>query len=137
MEDVLNKVMEQMNSVAKTKTVIGDPFKLGEFTCVPVIKIGVGFGSGGGGSEAESKGKKVEELFEEQIEGTEKVLLLDALEDGKFKFTKIGKHTQTKRGDIMMLMDGARSSYVFYSENGMCFRFLFRKLFILSAVSLL
>ncbi len=59
MEDVLNKVMEQMNSVAKTKTVIGDPFKLGEFTCVPVIKIGVGFGSGGGGSEAESKGKKV------------------------------------------------------------------------------
>lgn len=64
------------------------------------------------------KGKKVEELFDEQIEGTEKVLLLDALEDGKFKFTKIGKHTQTKRGDIMMLMDGARSSYVFYSENG-------------------
>ncbi len=59
MEDVLNKVMEQLNSVAKTKTVIGDPFKLGEFTCVPVIKIGVGFGSGGGGSEAESKGKKV------------------------------------------------------------------------------
>ncbi len=59
MEDVLNKVMEQLNSVAKTKTVIGDPFKLGEFTCVPVIKIGVGFGSGGGGSEADSKGKKV------------------------------------------------------------------------------
>ena len=59
MEDVLNKVMEQMNSVAKTKTVIGDPFILGEFTCVPVIKIGVGFGSGGGGSEADSKGKKV------------------------------------------------------------------------------
>jgi uncharacterized spore protein YtfJ len=59
MEDVLNKVMEQMNSVAKTKTVIGDPFILGEFTCVPVIKIGVGFGSGGGGSEVDSKGKKV------------------------------------------------------------------------------
>ena len=60
MEEVLNKVMEQMNSVAKTKTVIGDPFKLGEFTCVPVIKIGVGFGSGGGGSaEADEKGKKV------------------------------------------------------------------------------
>lgn len=64
------------------------------------------------------KGKKVDELFDEQIEGTAKVLLLNALEDGKFKFTKIGKHTKTKRGDIMMLMDGARSSYVFYSENG-------------------
>lgn len=64
------------------------------------------------------KGKKVGELFDEKIEGSEKVLLLDALEDGKFKFTKIGNHTQTKRGDIMMLMDGARSSHVFYSENG-------------------
>ncbi len=59
MEDVLNKVMEQMDSVAKTKTVIGDPFQLGEFTCVPVIKIGVGFGSAGGGSsKADEKGKK-------------------------------------------------------------------------------
>lgn len=64
------------------------------------------------------KGKKVGELLDEQSEGTAKVLLLSALENGEFKFTKVGRHIQTKRGDIMMLMDGARSSFVFYSENG-------------------
>ena len=51
LEEMLNKVLEQLKSVAKTETVMGEPFKLGEFTCVPVIKIGMGFGSGGGGGE--------------------------------------------------------------------------------------
>lgn len=58
LEDTLNKVLEQLNSAAKTETVVGEPFKLGEFTCVPVIKIGMGFGSGGGGEEQEKGGKK-------------------------------------------------------------------------------
>ena len=44
--------------MAKTKTVIGEPFQLGEFTCVPVIKVGMGFGSGGGGGQQENKGGK-------------------------------------------------------------------------------
>jgi uncharacterized spore protein YtfJ len=56
LEDMLNKVLEQLNSVARTETVIGETFKLGEFTCVPVIKVGMGFGSGGGGSERDNKG---------------------------------------------------------------------------------
>jgi uncharacterized spore protein YtfJ len=55
---MLNKVLDQLNSMAKTETVIGEPFKLGEFTCVPVIKIGMGFGSGGGGGEEDKKGNK-------------------------------------------------------------------------------
>ena len=53
LEEMLSKVLEQLNSTAKTETVIGEPFKLGEFTCVPVIKIGMGFGSGGGGEQKE------------------------------------------------------------------------------------
>ena len=64
------------------------------------------------------KGKKVEELYESKEDGTEKVLLLDSLESGKFNFTKIGKHELVKRGDILMLMDGARSSYVFQADSG-------------------
>jgi len=64
------------------------------------------------------KGKKVGEVYQNQLDGTKKVLLLDALENGNFSYTKIGMHIQTKRDDIMMLMDGARSSHVFYSENG-------------------
>lgn len=58
LEDTLNKVLEQLNSAAKTETVVGEPFKLGEFTCVPVIKIGMGFGSGGGGEEKDKGGTK-------------------------------------------------------------------------------
>ena len=58
LEDMLNKVLEQLDSVAKTKTVIGEPFQLGDFTCVPVIKIGMGFGSGGGGGQQDNKGGK-------------------------------------------------------------------------------
>ncbi|MCD4698684.1 MAG: hypothetical protein K8S16_20835 [Bacteroidales bacterium] len=55
LEEMLNRVLDQLNSVSKTETVMGEPFKLGEFTCVPVVKIGIGFGSGGGGSEVSSK----------------------------------------------------------------------------------
>lgn len=55
LEDMLNKVIDQLQSVAKTETVIGKSFKLGDFECVPVVKIGMGFGSGGGGGEDDKK----------------------------------------------------------------------------------
>lgn len=59
LEEMLNKVLEQLKNVAKTETVIGEPFMLGEFTCVPVVKIGMGFGSGAaGGAETDKKGGK-------------------------------------------------------------------------------
>jgi uncharacterized spore protein YtfJ len=50
-EDVLSKVTDFIKSEAKTETVMGKEFKLGEFTCVPVIRIGMGFGYGGGEGE--------------------------------------------------------------------------------------
>jgi uncharacterized spore protein YtfJ len=56
MEMQFNELLEQITTFiqneANTKTVIGDSFKLGEFECVPVIRIGMGFGSGGGGGNA-------------------------------------------------------------------------------------
>lgn len=58
LEDMLNKVLEHLDSVARTNTVIGEPFQLGEFTCVPVVKVGMGFGSGGGGGQEADKGGK-------------------------------------------------------------------------------
>lgn len=51
-EDLLGKITEFIKSEAKTETVIGEAFKLGEFECVPVIRLGLGFGSGGGGGNA-------------------------------------------------------------------------------------
>lgn len=47
-DDVLTRVTDFLRSEAKTETVIGKEFKLGEFTCVPVIRLGMGFGYGGG-----------------------------------------------------------------------------------------
>ena len=55
-EELLTQITDFLKSEAKTETVVGEQFKLGEFLCVPVIKTGMGFGSGGGeGTEAKTK----------------------------------------------------------------------------------
>jgi uncharacterized spore protein YtfJ len=57
-EELLGKVTDFIKSEAKTETVVGEQFELGEFKCVPVIKVGMGFGSGGGGGEGAQSNKK-------------------------------------------------------------------------------
>ena len=47
-EELLDKVTTFMEHEAKTETIIGNQFALGEFTCLPVIRVGMGFGTGGG-----------------------------------------------------------------------------------------
>jgi len=47
-EELLKQITDFMKTEANTDTVIGKQFDLGEFKCVPVIKVGMGFGSGGG-----------------------------------------------------------------------------------------
>jgi len=56
-EELLGKITDFIKSEAKTETVVGEQFKLGEFTCVPVIKVGLGFGSGGAEGVETKKGK--------------------------------------------------------------------------------
>lgn len=56
-EELLGKITDFMKTEAKTETVIGEAFELGEFTCVPVIRVGMGFGSGGGTGDAPKTGK--------------------------------------------------------------------------------
>ncbi|WP_190811025.1 GerW family sporulation protein [Flagellimonas sp. S3867] len=58
-EELLKQITDFIKSEAKTDTVIGEQFELGQFKCVPVIKVGMGFGSGGG-EGTEAKGKKGE-----------------------------------------------------------------------------
>lgn len=58
-EKLLGQITDFIKSEAKTETVVGKPFELGEFKCVPVIKVGMGFGSGGG-EGTETKGSKGE-----------------------------------------------------------------------------
>ena len=56
-ENLLQRLTEFIQKEAKTETVIGEPFELGDFTCVPVVRVGVGFGSGGGSGDAPKTGK--------------------------------------------------------------------------------
>ncbi len=56
-DETFDKMLDQLRSMAKTETVVGEPFKLGDFTCIPIIKIGMGFG-GGGGSGDDTKKRK-------------------------------------------------------------------------------
>src|SRR5438445_5919910 len=53
LNEMLEKITGFLKTEAKTETIIGQQFKLGEFTCVPVMSIGLGFGGGAG----EGKGK--------------------------------------------------------------------------------
>lgn len=50
-ESILDKLSEHVQSIASTKTVIGEEFTIGEFTCKPVMKVGMGFGTGTGTGE--------------------------------------------------------------------------------------
>jgi uncharacterized spore protein YtfJ len=56
-ENLLQRLTEFIQKEAKSETVIGESFKLGDFTCVPVVRIGMGFGSGGGSGDAPKTGK--------------------------------------------------------------------------------
>lgn len=58
-EETVKQLTDFLKTEAKTETVIGQGFQLGEFSCVPVIKfgIGLGYGSGEGHGGMEGKGK--------------------------------------------------------------------------------
>lgn len=55
LNDVLGKITEFLKSETKTETIVGQQFKLGEFTCVPVMSVGLGFGGGGGEGKGNAK----------------------------------------------------------------------------------
>lgn len=55
--EILGKVTEFLRSEAKTETIIGSEFKLGEFSCVPVMSLGIGFGGGSGEGRGGAKGE--------------------------------------------------------------------------------
>ena len=52
LEELIPQITDFLNKEAKTETVVGKEFKLGEFHCVPVIRVGLGFGSGIGEGDA-------------------------------------------------------------------------------------
>jgi uncharacterized spore protein YtfJ len=57
LEETVKQLTDFFKTEMKTETVMGQPFQLGEFTCVPVIKFGIGLGYGGGEGHGDMPGK--------------------------------------------------------------------------------
>jgi uncharacterized spore protein YtfJ len=57
LEETVKQLTDFLKTEAKTETVVGQSFQLGEFTCVPVIKFGMGLGYGGGEGHGDMPGK--------------------------------------------------------------------------------
>lgn len=51
LSEVIKTALDQIQSIAKTETVIGDPIKAGDVTLIPVSRISIGFAAGGGGKD--------------------------------------------------------------------------------------
>jgi uncharacterized spore protein YtfJ len=54
LNETIKSISDFLKSETKTETIIGQQFKLGEFTCIPVMSVGIGIG----GAEGEGKLKQ-------------------------------------------------------------------------------
>lgn len=52
-DELLENIASFLKEEAKTETVVGEPFHLGNYDCIPVIRIGMGLGTGSGEGEDE------------------------------------------------------------------------------------
>lgn len=60
-QDLIETLIKNVQQIAKTETVIGEPLQVGTSTVIPVIRLSLGFGAGGGegeGSDPKSGGGK-------------------------------------------------------------------------------
>jgi len=88
-EELMQKITDFLKSETKTDTVIGEQFELGEFKCVPVIKVGLGFGSAGG-EGGETKNKRTEGMGAGAGVGIEPIGFL-VTKDDEISFLETGK----------------------------------------------
>jgi uncharacterized spore protein YtfJ len=54
LSDVIKTALSEMQAIANTETVIGEPIRAGEVTLIPVSRVSIGFAAGGAGKEASS-----------------------------------------------------------------------------------
>lgn len=56
-ENMLKTALDEIERLLTTKTVVGEPIKIGDNTIVPLIAVGFGFG-GGVGEDSKAAGSK-------------------------------------------------------------------------------
>jgi uncharacterized spore protein YtfJ len=56
LSDVIKTALDQIQFIAKTETVVGEPITAGNVTLIPVSKISIGFAAGGGDAEEKKPG---------------------------------------------------------------------------------
>ena len=47
-QELLDTLIKDIEQVAKTETIVGEPMTVGANTVIPVVRLSVGFGAGGG-----------------------------------------------------------------------------------------
>jgi uncharacterized spore protein YtfJ len=50
-DNLLKTALDEIERLLTTKTVVGEPIKIGDNTIVPLVAVGFGFGGGGGAGE--------------------------------------------------------------------------------------
>ena len=58
-ENMLKTALDEIERLITTKTVVGEPIRIGDNTIVPLLAVGFGFGGGAGaGEDAKAAGTK-------------------------------------------------------------------------------
>jgi len=60
-EKLLKTIVDELEKMIETKTIVGEPITVAGKTIIPVSKVCFGFGSGGGEDPKEEKQEKVSE----------------------------------------------------------------------------
>ena len=50
-QDLIDNLIKNVQQIAKTETIIGEPLEVGTSTVIPVIRLNLGFGAGSGEGE--------------------------------------------------------------------------------------
>jgi uncharacterized spore protein YtfJ len=54
-EAIIKTLMDEIKTITRTETILGEPITVGSNTIIPVCRILVGFGAGGGEGEMQEK----------------------------------------------------------------------------------
>jgi uncharacterized spore protein YtfJ len=54
-EQIMKTLLDEIKTIAKTETILGEPINIGANTIIPVCRILIGFGAGGGEGEIQEK----------------------------------------------------------------------------------